>query len=118
MLSWKSSTRLKILGIEGHNAESIRHEVAHGARFVIYSYNFSLVVVSFKRASNIHFVRAGQNRVIKGLPFTMVALVCGWWGIPHGVIYTFQTLATNFGGGRDVTASVLASLMPASSQTP
>lgn len=116
MLSWKSSARLKILGIEGHNAESIRHDVAHGAKFVIYSYNFSLVVVSFKRASNIYFVRAGQSRIVKGLPFTLVALVCGWWGIPHGIIYTIQTLATNFGGGTDVTDRVLSSLAPASDQ--
>ena len=108
-----TSKRLKIVGIKGLNAESIRHDVAHGAKFVIYSYNFSLVVVSFRRSSNIYFVRAGQSRIVKGLPFTLVALVFGWWGIPHGVIFTFQTLGTNFGGGKDVTQSVLASLAPA-----
>jgi hypothetical protein len=106
------SARLKIIGIEGLTAESIRHDVAHGAKFVIYSYNFSLLIVSFKRSSNIHFVRAGQSRIIKGLPFTLIALVCGWWGIPHGVIFTFQTFGTNFSGGKDVTEAVLASLAP------
>jgi hypothetical protein len=108
-----SSKRLKIIGIKGLNAESIRHDVAHGAKFVIYSYNFSLVVVSFKRSSNIYFVRAGQSSVIKGLPFTLFSLICGWWGIPHGIIFTFQTLGTNLRGGKDVTPSVLASLAPA-----
>jgi hypothetical protein len=108
-----ASKRLKIIGIKGLNAESIRHDIAHGAKFVIYSYNFSLVVVSFKRSSNIYFVRAGQSRIVKGLPFTLIALVCGWWGIPHGIIFTFQTLGTNFSGGKDVTESVLASLAPA-----
>jgi len=107
-----SSKPLKIIGTEGLNAESIRHDVAHGARFVVYSYNFSLVVVSFKRSSNIYFVRAGQSSVIKGLPFTLFSAVCGWWGIPHGIIFTFQTLGTNLGGGKDVTESVLASLAP------
>src|SRR5579859_7555961 len=116
MLSSKSSRQLRIIGIEGLNAESIRHQIAHGAKFVIYSYNFSLIVVSFKRASNVHFVRAGQSRIVKGLPFTLIALVCGWWGIPHGIIYTVQTLVTNFGGGKDVTDGVLASLAPAPSQ--
>ncbi|HZP59217.1 MAG TPA: hypothetical protein VFB27_02755 [Opitutaceae bacterium] len=113
MLSQKSSTQLKIIGIEGLNADSIRQQVAHGAKFVIYSYNFSLVVMSFKRASNVYFVRAGQSRVLKGLPFTLISLLFGWWGIPHGVIFTIQTLATNLGGGRDVTDAVVASLLPA-----
>ncbi|HTQ32038.1 MAG TPA: hypothetical protein VMI53_12580 [Opitutaceae bacterium] len=113
MLSSKSNTRLKIIGIEGQNADNIRREVAHGARFVIYSYNFSLVVVSFKRPSHIYFMRAGQSRLLKGLPFTLISLLFGWWGIPHGIIYTIQSLATNLGGGTDVTDSILASLAPA-----
>jgi hypothetical protein len=113
MFSLNSATNLKIVGTEGHNADTIREAVGRGGRFVIYSYNFSLVVLSFKRPSSIYFVPAGQSRVWKGLPFTLISLVFGWWGIPWGVIYTIQSLHTNLSGGTDVTDSILAGLAPA-----
>ena len=112
MFSRNSSANLKVVGAEGHSPESLRQEVARGAKFVIYSYNFSLVVLSFKRPSNIHFIRPGESPVVKGLPFTLTSLVFGWWGIPWGVIYTFQSLHQNLTGGTDVTQALLASLAP------
>lgn len=110
MLSWKSSANLKIVGIEGYTNETLREAVGRGGRFVIYSYNFSLVVLSFKQPSNIYFVPPGQNRILKGLPFTLISLTVGWWGIPWGIIYTFQSLHQNLTGGKDVTDGLLAAL--------
>ncbi len=112
MFSSPSSTRLKIVGTEGHSPESLRQEVDRGARFVIYSYNVSLLVVSFKRPTDIYFIRPGESRILKALPFTLISLVCGWWGIPWGIIYTFQSLHQNLTGGKDVTESLLATLNP------
>jgi hypothetical protein len=112
MFSWSSSANLKIIGTDGHSPASLRNEIERGAKFVIYSYNFSLVVMSFKRPSNVCFVGAGQSRVVKGLPFTLISLVFGWWGFPWGIIYTIQSLHTNLSGGKDVTDSILASLAP------
>src|SRR6185503_6855523 len=112
MFSTSSPANLRIVGTEGHSAETLREEVGRGARFVIYSYNFSLVVMSFKRPSNIHYVRPGQNRIVKGLPFTLFSLVFGWLGIPWGFIYTIQSLHTNLSGGTDVTNDILNSLAP------
>lgn len=112
MFSWSTSTQLKIVGADGHSPDSLRGEVARGAKFVIYSYNFSLLVVSFKQPSSIYFILPGENRVLKGLPFTLISLVFGWWGIPWGLIYTIQSLVQNLGGGKDVTEPVLASIAP------
>jgi hypothetical protein len=112
MFSWKTSPNLKVIGAEGHSPESLRDEVARGATFVIYSYNISLLVISFKRPSGIHFIKPGQSRVLKGLPYTLCSLLLGWWGIPWGIVYTIQSLATNLRGGVDVTAPFLASLAP------
>jgi hypothetical protein len=114
MFSWSSSTSLKIVGTEGHTPDSLRQEVDRGAKFVIYSYNFSLVVLSFKQPSNIYFVRGGESRVVKGLPFTLISLVFGWWGIPWGIIYTVQSLHQNLSGGKDVTREMIAALSPSS----
>jgi hypothetical protein len=112
MFSWKSSANLKLVGIEGHSHESLREAVDRGAKFVIYSYNFSLVVMSFKRPSNVHFIQPDENRIFKGFPYTLISLAFGWWGIPWGVIYTIQTLHQNFTGGKDVTREILATIAP------
>jgi len=112
MLSWNSPSNLKIVGAEGHNADSLRQAVEGGAKFVIYSYNFSLVVMSSSDRQISIFIPAGQNRIMKGLPFTLISLVFGWWGIPWGIIYTLQSLHQNLLGGNDVTQQMLASLAP------
>jgi hypothetical protein len=70
----------------------------------------SVVVLTFKRSSDIYFVRPGENAIGKGLPFTLLSLVAGWWGILWGPIYTVQSLYYNFQGGKDVTQAVRSSL--------
>jgi len=101
---------VRIIGIENMSPEQLKGEVAAGGRFVIYQYCISVVVVSFKRGSDIYFIRAEDNAVTKGLLFTLCSLVLGWWGIPWGPIWTIATIVTNLRGGRNVTAEVLRSL--------
>jgi hypothetical protein len=100
---------MKIVGMEGLDAQQVAEELQRGARFVFYQYCISLLVVTFKRSSDIYFVRAGESAVGKGLTFSVISFLLGWWGIPWGPIFTVGTLATNFGGGKDVTREVLAS---------
>lgn len=100
----------KIRGIEGMRAGEVDFEIQRGARFVFFQYCISIVVLTFRRASDIYFLRQGENAVTKGLPFTLLSLVGGWWGIPWGPIYTIQSVYTNSRGGKDVTESVLNSL--------
>jgi hypothetical protein len=47
---------------------------------------------------------------MKGLPFSLLSLFLGWWGIPWGPIYTVQALWVNFSGGKDVTREILVSM--------
>ena len=104
---------MKIEGIEGMLPEQIRFELQRGAKFVFFYYSVSVVVMSFRRASPVYFIPAGKNALGKGLPWTLLTLVAGWWGIPWGPIYTVQSLVVNFKGGKDVTAELSASLQPA-----
>lgn len=100
---------MKIVGTEGMSNEGIRAEVAAGARFVVYQYCISVVVMTFKRPSDIYFVRAGEGATAKGLKFTLLSFLFGWWGIPWGPIYTVQSIWVNSRGGRDVTQQIVAS---------
>lgn len=102
---------MKIIGIEGLDSQQLILELQQGTKFVIYQYCISIIIVTLKRSSNIYLVRAGESAVSKGLGFSFISLLLGWWGIPWGPIYTIGTFITNFGGGKDVTQEVLASLL-------
>ncbi len=105
----------KIIGMENISAGGqLQQELQQGGKFVIYQYCISLLVITFKRSSNIYFLSHEENAVLKGLPFTLLSLLLGWWGIPWGPIYTVQSIWTNFSGGKDITREVVASMMAAS----
>jgi hypothetical protein len=87
--------------------QELAFEIQRGGRFVVYQYCVSLLLVTFRRNSPVRFIRAGENATVKGLPFTFLTLVFGWWGIPWGFIYTPMVLYKNLKGGTDVTAGVL-----------
>lgn len=104
---------MKIVGIERMTVQQVSDAVAQGGRFVIYQYCFSVIVMSFKRGSDIHFVAPGESSARKGASFTAISLLAGWWGIPWGPIWTLMTVFKNLGGGTDVTSQVMASIVPA-----
>jgi len=104
---------MKIVGLDGLSDAQIRDDLANGARFVVYFYCVSILVLTFKQPSSIHFIRPGQSAAARGLGFTLLSLVLGWWGIPWGPIWTLMTVFKNLGGGTDVTRQVMASIAPA-----
>ena len=91
----------------GMSNDELTFEIQRGGRFVVYQYCISLLVITFKRNSSVKFIRAGENATVKGLPFTFLTLVLGWWGIPWGFIYTPQVIYKNLNGGIDVTEALL-----------
>jgi len=99
-----------IKGISGMTPGELAFELNRGAKFVVYRYCFSAVVVTVMHSTDINLVRADQSRVGKGLPWTLLTLVVGWWGIPWGPIRTIQSVWTNLQGGQDVTAEVANAL--------
>lgn len=101
---------MNIKNIEGLTTDQINSELAQGGKFVIFQFTISIIVMTFRRSSDIYFVRAGESGVIKGLPFTFLTLIFGWWGIPWGPIYSIGSLFSNLSGGKDVTKEVLASV--------
>jgi hypothetical protein len=77
---------------------------APGYRLVFYEYCISLVFITLRRPSRLYRVPAGGWGVVRGLPYTLVTLLLGWWGIPWGFIYTPLVLWTNLSGGREISA--------------
>lgn len=104
---------MKIIGADAMTVEQIQAEVQRGAKFVVFQYCISIIFMTFRRGSDIYFIRPGESALGKGMPFTLLSLVAGWWGLPWGPIFTIGSLFTNLRGGKDVTHDLIASLRPA-----
>jgi hypothetical protein len=103
----------KIVGFEDMKSiPQLQQELQQGAKFVMYQYCISLFVVTSKRWSKIYFIRHNQSAAVKGLPFTLLTLALGWWGLPWGPMYTLQTLWINLRGGKDITKEIAATMAP------
>ena len=101
---------MKLRGTEGMSDEAIRKEIEAGARFVTYQYCISIVVMTFRRPSDIYFLRPGESAASKGVRFSILSFFFGWWGIPWGPIWTIQSIWNNSRGGRDLTRQMMASV--------
>lgn len=101
---------MDIKGIEGLTVEQVQQEIARGGKFVTFSYAMSFLIVTLKRSSDVHFIRAGEGTFGKSLPYTLLSLILGWWGFPWGFIYTPMAIFQNLSGGTDVTALLMSQL--------
>ena len=102
---------MAIKGLENITAQQLSQELSQGAKFVVFSYAISVIILTFKRGSEVYYIRPGESAVAKGMPYTLLSLVTGWWGFPFGPIFTIWAVAVNFGGGKDVTQEVVNAMM-------
>lgn len=101
---------MTILGIEGMSPQQIVAEVRRGARFVVFGWCMSLLVITLRRSSEVIFIPPGDSTGKHGLRFTLLTLLLGWWGIPWGPIYSISVLVQNLNGGKDVTDHIMEQL--------
>lgn len=100
----------KIQNIEGLTAADINRELNNGAKFVVFEYCISILIMTFKRSSDVYFIKSDELALKYSFPYILLSLFLGWWGIPWGPIYTIGSIITNFGGGKEVTQEVLNSI--------
>ena len=100
----------EIKNIEGLSVDEINRELNNGAKFVVFQYCFSIIVMTFKRGSDINFIKAGESTIKHSIGFTLITFLFGWWGIPWGPIYSIGALFSNLTGGKDITQEVLNSM--------
>ena len=104
---------MKIQGLGNMTFDQLRFEIDRGGKFVIFEYCVSILILTFKRPTDVYFIREGESAMGKSFGYSLVSLVLGWWGLPWGPIYTISSLATNLGGGKDITREVVAALATA-----
>jgi len=100
----------QIKNIQEMTVDELNRELERGGKFVVFQYCFSIIVMTFKRGSDVYFIRANESTLKYSIGYTLLTFVFGWWGIPWGPIYTIGSLYINLTGGKDVTKEVLNSL--------
>jgi hypothetical protein len=71
-----------IKNTEGLSASDINRELSNGAKFVVFQYCVSIIVMTFKQGTDIYFIRPGESTIKNSIGFTLITLFFGWWGIP------------------------------------
>src|SRR5215472_15935622 len=102
--------RKQIKGAENLTLQELKDALERGGRVVVFQYCVSLLVVSLKRSSPMMLIKPGESAFAKGVPYSLISLFAGWWGIPWGPIWTLMTIATNLSGGKDLTTAVRSTL--------
>jgi hypothetical protein len=106
----EEGAKMKIVGLGDMTVDELRFEINRGGKFVIFEYCVSILILTFKNPTDVHFIRSGESAAGKSFGYSLVSLVLGWWGFPWGPIYTISSLVTNLRGGKDVTREVVAAL--------
>ena len=95
-------------GTHGKTVRQIVNEVAAGGRLVVFQYVFSVLVMTFRRNTGIHYIAPGQSAAGLAFQWSLIPWLFGWWGFPWGFIYTPAALWRNTAGGVDVSEPILA----------
>jgi hypothetical protein len=88
--------------------DEIRTRVAAGARLVRFEFCISLLLFTVRRQSPVYITESWQERYLRGLGYSLIALLLGPWGVPWGLIWTPWAVWVNLTGGVDETDAVLA----------
>ena len=98
--------RKRIIGINQMSSEVIKFKVKNGARFVMFEYCISPLIVTLDYDSNIFFIEPGEDARRLNLRYILISVLLGWFSI-LGPINTIRCLITDIRGGKDVTRQVV-----------
>lgn len=98
---------LPLAGARTLSADELRTRVAAGARLVRFELCLSALVFTVRRQSPVYLTDTWQERYLRGLWYSLVALLLGPWGVPWGLIWTPWAVWVNLTGGVDETDTVL-----------
>lgn len=108
---------VKINGIGRMTVGEMREAVKNGARFVVFEYVLSFIVISRRRVSLTYFVRPGESMFAKSLGYNLITLLMGWWSFPFGPGLTIGAIRDNLRGGTDVSVKVIDQILAAADKS-
>lgn len=99
-----------LVGAEHMTPADIRWWLRDGAVAVRYEYCISVGLASLHCQSRLHLIDTKSPRYVPGLPYSLLSLALGPWGLPWGPVLAALAIWRNFCGGIDATAEAEALL--------
>ena len=72
------------------------------SKHVHFEYCISLLFLTLRRKSEPFTVAQGKSAARASLPYCLITLLLGWWGVPWGILLTPLILWRNLTGGYPV----------------
>jgi hypothetical protein len=91
-------------------ADELLVRLRDGWRCVRFEWCISVGVATFRRWSAVYLTATWQERYLRGVGYSLLALLFGPWGVPWGLIWTPCAFWVNLTGGVDVTEEVVRQL--------
>jgi hypothetical protein len=104
----RDSALLEIRGTRPLFPEELSARLEAGARCVRFEYCISALAFTVRRQSPVYLTNSWQERYLRGLPFSFLALLLGPWGVPWGLLWTPWAMWVNATGGVDCTDEIQA----------
>ncbi len=71
-------------------------EITPSTELVSYTYVISAIIVTYRKPTRYYFVEAEKGEALRAKILCILCnLVCGWWGIPWGPIWTIKETFCN-----------------------
>jgi hypothetical protein len=74
-------------------------------RIIRFEYCISLIFLTLRRESEPIVLESDRGAGLAALPYCLITLLLGWWGVPWGLLLTPVIIWNNLAGGREVTQS-------------
>jgi hypothetical protein len=87
--------------------EELRTRLEAGAKCVRFEWCFSLIFVTVRRQSPVYLTYSWQQRYLRGLWYSLLALLLGPWGVPWGLLWVPWAVWVNTTGGVDCTHEII-----------
>lgn len=90
--------------------DQLTADIKKGGKFVIFTYTISIIFMTFRRPSDLFYIKSDEIAISNGFGYLFISLLLGWWGFPWGPIYTIQSIWYAF-VGKDVTEVVMHDIL-------
>lgn len=101
---------MKLEELNNWTIEELETDINAGGKFVIYTYVISILIMTFKRPSDIYYVSSKESALSYGWQYMLISFILGWWGFPWGPIYTIQSMWYGI-VGKDITDDIKSDVM-------
>lgn len=81
---------MRLKELENRTVEELESNMSKGGKFVIFTYAISIILVTFRRSSDIYYIKSDEYRISHGFQYLLLSFFLGWCGAPWGLFTQFS----------------------------